>query len=143
MNYSRREQFKKALTVVGILAAVLVIGIPISLGFYLSTESHLVLREAKNAKLALEMVALTQTTKNIYDADASGGMAEGVWEGVSPYVEEGCVLSLDGFDTKTRQVTALTYSNKNFRVVYTVNDNGKHKWEIDYLIKIQEYTDQD
>lgn len=142
MDYTRKAQLKRAATVVGILLAILVIGIPISVGFYLSTESHIVLREAKNAKLALEMTAIERGGKNVYSPESAGGMADGVWERVSTIVEDGSVLVLEGYDVKHQRVTAMTYSRDHFKAVYTVDENGKVKWEIDYLVKIQEYSDQ-
>jgi len=141
MNYSRRTQLNRFLIILGILLAVLVISIPIAAGVYLSTESHIVLREAKNAKIALEMTAIEYYGRSIYDKSAAGGMAEGVWERIQPHIEENCSVTLDGYDQLHQKVTGMTYIRDRFRVTYIMDDDGNVEWEMDYFLKVQKYTE--
>lgn len=141
MNYSRRPHLNSILKILGIVLVLLIIGVPVSAGIYLSTESHIVLREAKNARIALEMTAIEYYGRSIYDRDAVGGMAEGVWERIQPHVEENCSVILEGYDVAHQKITAMTYMRGRFRVSYTLGEDGRVNWETDYFIKVQDYTE--
>lgn len=142
MNNMQKVQIKRIFTIIGIFVIIILIGIPISIGFYLSTESHIALREAKNARLALEMVAVENYGRTIYDPVSAGGMADGVWQRISNLVEEDAELQLTGYDAQNRRITGMTYTHNHFRVVYKLSESGKNSWEVNYLLKVQNYSEE-
>lgn len=146
-SFEKRERFRKLKNGLLIFLIVFIIAVPTFTYFKISTDSHLALREAKNIRLAFDMLNVEYygNGKTIADAHSLNGLADGVEERLQEVTEKGGDIRLLSYDKKNRKVRSFTYEINHVRVTYYVDSDNKDIWEIDYIIRIEEYgkTSQD
>ena len=119
-----------------VLAALAVVGYLVFSIFRTNSNARMVLREAKNIKLTLEMadMELSATGLTIYDETADGNLRKGALAFVNKMQgnPEGRIR-LSGYDSSKRKITAFEYESEDYIVRYTLTPDGD-SWGV-YMIK--------
>lgn len=136
----RLMQIKRIILIVAAVFVLAAIGFSY---FKISSEGHAALREGKNVKLALDMLAVEYhgIDQSVYNSNQVDGLSKGVRERLLEVVEsENPQISLISYNKKKNEVLCLSYENDQYRVLYTKDEEGEH-WRVDYLVHIQKYDD--
>jgi hypothetical protein len=133
-----RKQKKLRAFKLFILGAVilLLIGIPVFMAFKMKTEGRLALREAKNVKLAFDMISVEYYGMGItiYDSTSATGLTKGVRERLDDIVGNDFEVAVTAYDKNSHTVTAFDYTNQNYMVRYVYDDADTWKVYYKYLI---------
>jgi len=120
-----------AFRVITVILIILLLLTTIFFWFEYSTQSYLALREAKNARMAMEMLDKQYYAKDkcIYDASTIYGLSEESMEEIQSLTNENGIVYLKTFDMKKRKVLEFTYRNKRYEVNY-LNDSGEEEYQV-------------
>lgn len=132
---------KKVKTAVIVFLCVFLIAAPLFVYFRITTEARIAYREAKNVKLAFDMLEIEYYGRgsSVFDASALNGMSAGVQARLDEILEHDCDVSILSYSRKDRAVTAFIYSSDHYRVLYRYDAEKGDTWDVDYLIRILEY----
>lgn len=137
----KKKRLRRIKNVILILLLLLLIGIPTFGYFKVASGGHMVLREAKNIKLAYQVLAVEYygNNKSIYNPAKKNGMTDGVEEKLKEVTENEGNVFLQAYDKKNRTVMAFVYETKSYRVSYERDKDGNEQWKVDYFFTIQQY----
>jgi hypothetical protein len=139
-NYKKKKSrlLKRVLLVAVIL---LIIGVPVFFWFRLKTEGRLALREAKNIKLAFETLSVEYygLGLSIYDSSSASGLTAGVKERLSSAVDADFEVLATGYNSSTRTITAFDYTNQNYMVRYSYDEEKGDTWKVYYKYLVYDY----
>jgi hypothetical protein len=138
-----RKQKKLRTFKLVILAAVvlLIVGVPVFMSFKIKTEGRLALRQAKNVKLAFDMISVEYYGMgiSIYDSSSSNGLTKGVRERLDEVVEEDFDVAVSSYDKNNRKITSFDYTNANYMVRYVYDSTKGDTWKVYYKYLIYDY----
>ena len=125
-----------------IILAILCVAFGCFTVFYLNTEAKKALREAKNVKLAFQMLDIEYygKGKNILDEKKRSGIRDDAMERIRSVIENEAEIQLTGYDKGNRVVTGFIYETKRVRVVYYKEDM-KNTWKVEYLLPVLSYEE--
>ena len=106
----RKIRRKKIPIFIGLLiVAFLVMGVAFSY-FYITTEARLTLREAKNVKLALDMLDIEYygMGKSVYNPASGDGLSENVEKQVYDIAEQSGRIAIRSYDQMEHKITYMT-----------------------------------
>lgn len=111
--------------------------------FYIVTEGRMALRQAKNIKIALDMLEIEYYGKNktIYDASKQNGLAKDVETKVNDLVGQEGEFCLHAYNIKKHEILYMTYETECIRVIYRSDREGDG-WKVEYMETIFDYTDE-
>ncbi len=134
---ARLRQIKIILLVFVILA---IIGVPIFACFRISSGAHIALREAKNVKLAMQMLDIEYYAEDtsVYDAERPDGLKKGAKERIDDILEQDGEVLLQAYNQKSRSIQAFTYTNDHYQVVYTYDKEEGDTWKIRYFFTVMD-----
>ncbi len=97
-------------------------------------------KEAKNVKLALNMLEIEYYSKgkSVYEPKKKHGLSKESIERINGILENDGVIDIISYDSELRIVTGFTYQIGNYRVTYRYED-GEDKWDVDYFINLFNY----
>ena len=143
-----QERAKRTLVkTLKIVVAVVVVAVLATVVFVLvrlDIKGREILREAKNAKLALRTTEIEYygEGKSIYSPASINGLSQGVKESVEklmPGVDGD--ISLLSYDKKKKEITGLLYSKGRYRVYYY--DTGKEtEWTVYYMWRLMDFKEE-
>jgi hypothetical protein len=137
---SRRKAriFKRVILIALIL---LVVGVPAFLAFRLKSEGRFALREAKNVKIAFEMISVEYYGMglSIYDSESASGLTDGVKTRLEEVVDDDFDVTVTAYNQTTRAVTAFEYTDKNYTVRYVYDDQKGDTWKVYYKYLIYDF----
>lgn len=138
---SKRMRRRKIKTAVVVIVCICLIATPVFLYFRITTEARIAFREAKNVKLAFDMMDIEYYGRgsSVYDGSARNGMAVGVQERLDEILEHTCDVSILSYSKQDRAVTAFVYTSEHYRVLYRLDAEKGDTWTVDYIIRISEY----
>ena len=134
----------KTLKIVVTVVVVAVLATVVFLLVRLDIKGREILREAKNAKLALRTTEIEYygEGKSIYSPESINGLSQGVKESVEklmPSVDGD--ISLLSYDKKKKEITGLLYSKGRYRVYYY--DTGKEtEWTVYYMWRLMDFKEE-
>jgi len=101
---------------------------------YVNSQARIALREAKNVKLAFEMLTVEYygLGRVIYKPDSPNGFAAGVQERIDLLMEK-----------ETREVIKFIYENEHYRVIYDVSNQAEENWTVDYILPVLKYGEHE
>lgn len=134
----------KMLKIVVTVVVVAVLATVVFVLVRLDIKGREILREAKNAKLALRTTEIEYygEGKSIYSPESINGLSQGVKESVEklmPSVDGD--ISLLSYDKKKKEITGLLYSKGRYRVYYY--DTGKEtEWTVYYMWRLMDFKEE-
>jgi hypothetical protein len=132
----------RAVKIVLLVALVLlIIGVPVFFTFRIKTEGRLALREAKNVKLALEMISVEYYGMglSIYDSTNASGLTDGVRSRLDEIIGEDYDISVTSYDKNSRNITSFDYINDNYMVRYICDTEKGDAWKVYYKYLVFDY----
>lgn len=136
--YRTRDRWLK---IIGMIFLIVVICLAAFSYFRITTEGRFAYREAKNVRLAFQMleIELRGFGKTVYDFNKPNGLAEGVMKRLSEVISEGGEVHLTEYNHKTHMVTGFTYTLGKYKVTYKCDENLIEHWRVEYSINIFKY----
>lgn len=137
----RRAFIRRILIYAGVILAIVIVFAIAFSQFKRYSNARLVLREAKNIKMGLEMVNTEYygAGLSIYDDSADGNIRKGALEHVKKLQgEPDGAIKLFGYDTSERLITGLEYETEEYIVRYT-RKGEEEKWTVSLIKKLLEY----
>ncbi len=133
----RRKRIKIAILIVLIVVAVFVI---LFNYFRIMHGGRTAFKEAKNVKLALNMLDIEYYAKgkSVYEPGKRHGLSKESLERIREILENDGVIEITSYDSELKLVTGFTYQIDNYKVTYQYED-GEDKWDVDYLINLFNY----
>jgi hypothetical protein len=137
----KRKKVRLVKRVILVAVILLVVGVPVFLLFRLKTEGRIALREAKNVKIALDMISVEYYGMglSIYDSDSASGLTSGVRDRIDELVDEEFDVSVTAYDKTTKNVTAFDYINQNYMIRYIYDAEKGDTWKVYYKYLIYDY----
>ncbi len=132
------RRFKKFIIVVIALFVLLLAAFSY---FALKISVHNTLKEARNITMDFKLLVVEYygEGKEIYDPMMEDGLAEGIAERLKQLTGDECNVKITGYSYARRKVVSYVYENKNFRVTYSVDQDGNEGYEIDLLFHVASY----
>lgn len=112
---------------------------------YVNSQARIALREAKNVKLAFEMLTVEYygLGRVIYKPDSPNGLASGVQERIDQLMEKETNVQLVSYKKETREVIKFIYENEHYRVIYDVSNQAEENWIVDYILPVLKYGEHE
>lgn len=134
-------EFRRIRNIFLIIFFILVICAVAFISFKINTETKTALREAKNVKLAFDMLTVEYygRGKYIYDPTKPGGMAQSVYERICEISDTTPYIRITGYDIKKREVTEFVYENNGYRVMYYEDGDVGERWSIDKIVHLADF----
>lgn len=138
MDY-RRARFRRFCRVVLLFVIVLILSVPAFLYFRIQTGSHLALREAKNIRLAFELLSVEYygSGRSVYSPECRDGLTEEVKQRVLETTEKKGNIRILSYDKKTRAVRAFVYETDQYQVTYSIDKDEVVHWDVKYLLPVE------
>jgi hypothetical protein len=138
---NRRRKMRLVKRVLLIALILIVIGVPAFLAFRVKTEGRTALREAKNVKLAFDMITVEYYGMglSIYDSSKASGLADGVVERLEEVVDSEFDIMATSYDKTTRNITSFEYTNDNYMIRYIYDAKKGDTWKVYYKYLIYDY----
>ena len=135
----RRSKIKRYVRAALIILFVLFLSVPCFLYFKIQTGSHLALREAKNVKLAFELLSVEYYAegKSVYSPRHRDGIEDEVKERVLETTENKGNIRILSYDKNRRTVMAFVYETDNYQVTYYMDENKAEHWTVKYLWTVE------
>ncbi|MBQ8923961.1 MAG: hypothetical protein IJ053_04115 [Lachnospiraceae bacterium] len=107
--------------------------------FKITTGGRTAFKEAKNVKLALNMIDIEYYSKgkSVYEPGKMHGMSQESLERIQNLLENDGVIDIISYDSKKRIVTCFTYQVGHYKVTYLYDDGDS--WNVDYLVNLYDY----
>lgn len=125
-----------------LILLLLLLSIPVVMYIRFATQTRLVLREAKNVRLALQMYDIEAYAHNstIFDGSRNDGMKDGLQQKIKEYLElDDCHITLTAYDGKEHKVLGFIYERKHFQIIYEYNKKTGDSYQFNYILKIKTY----
>lgn len=125
-------------TIIRVLVLIVCVSFAAFTYFRITTEARLVYREAKNVRLAFQLISIEYygTDKEIYDAGSPDGMAAQVADKLGDFLGGEGQVQLTSYSRRNRQVTGFVYTQGKYRVTYSCDKDSNEHWDVDYIINI-------
>lgn len=139
----RKKSLKRNIKIACIVVlCMLVIGTPLFTYFRITIDGRVAYREAKNIKLAFDMMEIEYYAqrRSVFDASAPNGMSKGVQERLDEILEHDSDVSILAYDKSNRRVSAFVYTNGHYRVLYHYDAVAGENYEVDFMFRILEYN---
>ena len=106
--------------------------------FRVKSDGHLALRSAKNARFAIETVAIEfyGEGRNVFSPNSPDGMAKGVKERVQRLVGAEGEILLQEYDLSENRVVKMRYTEGSYIVSFSVDEAGNEQWKLAYLLDL-------
>ena len=119
-----------------IFIVLLIIGAAIFLYFHIKSESHMALRDAKNARMAIETVGIQYYAggRSVYSPNTRDGLSAGVLERVERLADSNgdiCLLSYDQAENKVRE---MTYREGKYLITLQIGTDYADVWKLEYIL---------
>lgn len=123
-----------------VLAVVIIVG-AIFIYFMLETEVHTTLREAKNITMNFELLSVEYYGKglSVYNPIMPSGLEKGVSERLEKLAGEPVNVTITSYSKNERKVKGFIYENSKFRVIYSLDKEGKEQYLIEKLVHVATY----
>lgn len=133
----RRRKIRIAVTIV---LAVVAITVLLFNYFRIMHGGRTAFKEAKNVKLALNMLDIEYYAKgkSVFEPGKRHGLSKESIERIQGILENDGVIDITSYDSELKMVTGFTYQIGNYKVTYQYED-GSDKWDVDYLINLFSY----
>lgn len=133
--YRLRDRWLKIIGTILLIAVICLIAFSY---FRITTEGRFAFREAKNVRLAFQMleIELRGSGKVVYDFGKPNGLAQGVMDRLAEVISEGGEVRLTEYNRKTHMVTGFTYTLGKYKVTYECDENSIEHWRVEYSINI-------
>lgn len=148
MEESRKRELKRIQqNKIRIFAIVLILallsGAAAFTYFFITTEARLALREAKNVKLALDMLNIEYygIGKSVYDPSKQDGLSANVEKQVAGIVDQTGRIEIRSYDPGEHEILHMIYETDRFRVIYRSDEEGDG-WRVECLATIFDYSDK-
>lgn len=137
----RKIQFRRIWHITELILLIVLISAIAFTYFRISTEGHRAFREAKNIKLAFQLLSVEYygDKKSVYDPNKLNGMTEGVQERIAQLLENDGAVMITSYRKRDRKVTGFIYTIGRYRVTYRYNEEEEDDYTIDYVIPILHY----
>ena len=114
--------------------------------FYLTAAvaSKKALREAKDVRLAMKMLAIESYSsgKSIYDPKSPDGLTEGGAQRLRQLSEADGEIILTGWDAKESDAISFRYIKGNYVVHFQKSgDDGEASWEVYLQLRVTDFGD--
>lgn len=138
---SRRRKRRVVRYVLLVAVILLIVGVPVFFSFKVKTEGRLALREAKNVKIAFEMISVEYYGMglSIYDSSNASGLADGVVSRLNDIIGSDFDVSATSYDKNSRNITSFDYTNENYMVKYSYDTEKGDTWKVYYKYLIYDY----
>ncbi len=142
-EYKRLDRIRVKNVLLALLI-FLVIAAPAFLYFSISTQAHLALREAKNVKLATNLLAVEfyGTGSKLFDRSSLDGMTDTVRNRLMEVTRGEGTIRLMGYDAGEKEITAFIYEAGHIRVTYKKPVGGSELWTVDYIFRVAQYDSE-
>lgn len=106
--------------------------------FRVKSDGHLALRSAKNARFAIETVGieLYGEGRSILSPNTPDGMARGAKEKVQKLTGTEGEILLQDYDLSENRVLKMRYTEGNYIVSFTMDEEGNEQWKLAYLLDL-------
>jgi flagellar basal body-associated protein FliL len=133
-----RERMRQIKVILCVVIVVVLLGVPAFAWFQISSGAHVALREAKNVKLAMEMLDIEYYGQgtSIYDSTTSNGMKKGAEEEIYKLLEQEGDIVLQSYGKKNRTISAFTYTNDHYEVCYKKDASQEDAWQVRYYVEL-------
>lgn len=133
----RRKRIRLAVTITVIAILIFVV---LFNYFKIMRGGRVAFKEAKNVKLALNMLEIEYYSKgkSVYEPGKKHGLSKESIERIHEILENDGVVDIISYDSEMRVVTGFTYQIDNYKVTYRYED-GEDKWDVDYFINLFNY----
>ena len=138
-EYSRIRRKRIRIAVIIVLAAVALFVVLFNY-FRIMHGGRTAFKEAKNVKLALNMLDIEYYAKgkSVFEPGKRHGLSGESIERIREILENDGVIDITSYDNELKIVTGFTYQIGNYKVTYQFED-GSDKWDVDYLINLFNY----
>ncbi len=141
-GYERKIAWIKRILLLIVL--FFVIGVVMTF-FKVSTEAHQVLREAKNVRVCMRLLAIESygLGNSIYDPTRKNGLAEGVAEEIAELSKEEGEVTLTAWNEEENLPKQFSYQKGNY-IAYYDSEGDKYKtWDIYIQIKLLNFENSE
>lgn len=137
----RQLEIKRIRNFIIVVALLFLLLIGVFAYFALKISIHNTLKEARNITMDFKLLVVEYygEDKEIYDPSRRNGLAEGIAERLEQLTGEPCNVKITGYSYARRKVVSYVYENKNFRVTYSMDQDGNEGYEIDLLFHVASY----
>ncbi|MCR5102391.1 MAG: hypothetical protein K6B41_13660 [Butyrivibrio sp.] len=137
-KYARKLMWTRRILIVIIVVLVVVFGAAF---FKISTESHQVLREAKNVRVCMRLLSIESygLGSSIYDSTKKNGLAEGMEERIAELSKEDGEVTLTAWNETDNLPQQFTYKKGNYIAVYDASGDKFKTWKIYYQLEVLSY----
>ena len=128
------------ITAIGLI--VLLAGLTIWFLANASASSKRVLREAKDVRTAMKMVAIESYSNgaNIFDPSRPDGLVEGGAEKLASLSQADGDIVLTGWDKAESDALSFTYTKGNYTVFFKKNgEDGQPSWDVFLRLKVTDF----
>lgn len=138
----QKIEFRRIKNIVITIAFILLVAAIAFSYFKISTDGRRAFREAKNVKIAFQLleVEFYGNRKSVYDPTKLNGMSEGVQDRISELLENDGSVMITAYRKKDRKVTGFIYSIGHYRVTYRYNEEQEDDYLVEYSIPILHYN---
>ena len=137
----RRAFIRRVIIITVVIIGLILLALFAFRSFKVYSDARLVLREAKNIKMTLEVADLEYYSMgvNIYDETADGNIRKGAYDYVNKIQDnpEG-FMKLTGYDSQSRKITGFEYETEKYIVRFSHNADGD-KWQIFQIKELLDY----
>ena len=142
LEQDKRNAFiRRIIIITVVIVGLILLALFAFRSFKVYSDARLVLREAKNIKMTLEVADLEYYSMgvNIYDETAEGNIRKGAYEYVNKIQgnPEG-FMKLTGYDSQSRKITGFEYETEKYIVRFSHNADGD-KWQIFQIKELLDY----
>ncbi|MCR5272940.1 MAG: hypothetical protein K6E13_08155 [Lachnospiraceae bacterium] len=113
--------------------------------FKISSESHQVLREAKNIRVSMRLLSIESygTYGNIYDATNRNGLADGVAEELAELSNEDGEVTLTAWNDEKNLPEQFSYKKGNYIAYYDADGDKYKTWKVCVQIGVLNYENNE
>ncbi len=128
---------RRILIVIALLLAVF-LGAAI---FKITTESHQVLREAKNVRVCMRLLSIETfgLGGTIYDPNKKNGLADGMQEKIAELSKEDGEVTLTAWNEEDNLPQQFTYQKGNYIAYYDANGDKYKSWKVYVRLKVLDF----
>lgn len=138
----KRARIRRFVYIAVTIIVVLILSLPLFTYFKIQTGSHLALREAKNIKLAFELLSVEYyaDNKSVYNPRSVNGIDDNIKERVLETTEEKGDIRILSYNKNKRAVEAFVYETDKYQVTYRIDENGEEHWTVKYLWTVEDLS---
>ena len=139
VEVSRFQIWKRRIIILLIAALVFLVA---GWFFVIYTEANQVLREAKNVRISMKLVAIEKYGEgtSIYDPTAYTGLAAGAAQEIAETSGESGKITLTAWNTEQNIPKSFTYRKGDFYAEYVANGDKFKSWKVYFNWKLLDFT---